>query len=203
MRELLEAIPDAIAQAPSLDGAANNVEVLPPDDDDLIRPHVEEELSLLGHDGALSNLRTTRLAKHLVWTFGPHHRDFPFMLQFRTEIDGDRLVTVDPEVGWLHQGLEKSLQACTFQQGFSLIERLHPQNHISHTLAWAHACECLWGIENDIPPACQLWRTILGELARVHEHLIVLGELSKHHSKRKISNAFVRASEHIRRLIEV
>lgn len=203
MRELLEALPDIIAQTPTLDDAPTDLEVLPPDDDDLIRPHVEEELSLLGHEGALSNLRTTRLAKHLVWTFGPHHRDIPFMLQLRTEIDGDRLVTIDPEIGWLHQGIEKTLQSVSYKEGFTLVERLHPGNPVGHTLAWAFACERLWGIDSDIPPACQLWRTALGELARIHEHLMVLGELSNHYSKRKIFTTFVRAAERILSLLEV
>jgi NADH-quinone oxidoreductase subunit D len=203
MRELLDAIPDAIAQVPSLEETDSEMGILPPDDGDLIRPQVEEELSLLGTQGALVNLRSTRLAKHLVWTFGPHHRDFPFMLQLRVEIDGEQLVTVDPEIGWLHQGIEKLLESCTYTEGFDLMERLNPENSVGHQMAWALACEKLWGIEKNVPQAAQLWRVIAGELARICEHLKVMNATCMLHSKRAAQATFFEAGEKVAKLLEL
>lgn len=174
MRQILEVVPGAVLPDPVAESAAPGAPLTPPDDDDLLRPALEEQLFRVGERGSLAAASTTALAKHLVWTFGPVHRALPFPLLLRVELDGDRLVTVDPETGFLHQGLEKALELVPFAAGFQVVARLHPAQPVVHELCWALALERLWGIETAVPRRAQWWRVAALELARLAEHLRVL-----------------------------
>lgn len=202
MRSLLEALPGA--DLPDVEGEAElpAVPLVPPDDDDLIRPAVEEELERFG-EGALSERRASPLAKHLLWTFGPEHRALPFMLQLRCEVEDDRLVTVDPEVGWLHQGLEKSLEFTPWDEVVHRLERLHPSNPVGHQLAWLLAVERLCGLDEEIPPRAQLWRVVVAELSRIVEHLRLLAGLVLGHARRGSQRAFAQAGRRVDTLLEI
>jgi NADH-quinone oxidoreductase subunit D len=173
MRHLLDVLPGAVLPDPAAESAAPGVPLSPPDDDDLLRPAIEADLFRVGARGSLAGAPAP-LAKHLVWTFGPVHRALPFPLQIRVELDGDRLVTVDPEVGFLHQGLEKLFEEETFARGPLVVERLHPLRPIAHQLTWALGVERLFDVADRVPRRTQLWRSIALELLRVAEHLALL-----------------------------
>jgi len=174
VRHLLDVLPGAVLPDPVAESAAPGAPIAPPDDDDLLRPAIEEELFHVGARGSLVGNQPATLAKHLVWTFGPVHRALPFPIQIRVELDGDRLVTVDPEVGFLHQGLEKAFEQVSWQRGFEIAARLHPLRPLGHELAWALAVERLCGVAERVPRRAQLWRTVGLELLRIAEHTQLL-----------------------------
>jgi NADH-quinone oxidoreductase subunit D len=203
MKDLLDALPEAVAPELILDVGHEDSPALPPDDDDVIRPAAEEELIALGADGSLANVGDAPLAKHLLWTFGPHHRDFPLMIQLRVEIDGERLVTVDPEIGWQHQGLERALEGLAFAQAFDLVARMQPQDPAGHVLAYALAVERLMGIEEAVPERAQLWRCVVLELSRIRAHLSLLSTLVLAHSERASQLAFFEAARRLSTLVSL
>jgi NADH-quinone oxidoreductase subunit D len=174
MRQILDVLPGALLPDPMAESESPGAALAPPDDDDLLRPAIEEALFRVGAGGSLVGTATTTLAKHLVWTFGPVHRALPFPLLLRIELDGDRLVTVDPEVGFLHQGLEKAGERASWLEGFEVLARAHPRDPLGHELAWALVVERLYGIEEEVPARAQLWRTIALEMSRMAAHLRVL-----------------------------
>lgn len=192
MRSFLELLPgsdlsDAAAETDKLSAPLD-----PPDDDDLIRPAMEEELERFG-ESELAKSTPSSLAKHLLWTFGPIHPALPFLLQLRCEIEHDRLVTVDPEVGWQHQGLEKRLEATPWAQAQEIFAWLHPPNPWGHELAWLLALERLCQIEPRIPPLANLWRSVISELSRTWEHLMVLSQHMEVHGTRNAQRVFFTA----------
>lgn len=174
MRHMLDVLPGAVLPDPVAESADPGAPLAPPDDDDLLRPRIEEELFRVGARGSLVGAQPTTLAKHLVWTFGPVHHALPFPFQLRVELDGDRLVTVDPEIGFLHQGLEKALEQATWRGGFDVIARASPLSPVGHQLCWALAVERLYGVADRVPRRAQLWRVAVLELARVADHLAVI-----------------------------
>ncbi len=174
MRQILEVLPGALLPDPVAESDAPGAPLSPPDDDDLLRPAIEEELFRVGARGTLVGASTTTLAKHLVWTFGPVHRAMPFPLQVRVELDGDRLVTVDPEVGFLHQGLEKAAEGMAWADVFEVLARVNPLSPVGHELAWALVVERLHGVDENVPRRAQLWRVVALELSRMAEHLRLL-----------------------------
>lgn len=200
MRSFLELLPgsdlsDAAAEIDKLSAPLD-----PPDDDDLIRPAMEEELERFG-EGELAKSTPSPLAKHLLWTFGPVHPALPFLLQLRCEIEHDRLVTVDPEVGWQHQGLEKRLEATPWAQAQEIFTWFHPPNPWGHELAWLLALERLCQVESRIPPLANLWRSVIAELSRTWEHLMVLSKHMEVHGTRNAQRVFFGAFRQLEDLL--
>lgn len=201
MRSLIESLPGHALPDVEHEAERQTLPLIPPDDDDFIRPAAEEELLQATGSGRLADASLS-LAKHLLWTFGPDHRALPFLLQLRVEIEGDRVVSCDPEIGWLHQGLEKSLESLRFSEGTSLVERLHPQNPVGHQLAWLLATERLCSIDDEVPLRASLWRVAMAEVSRILEHLRVLSGLVLLHSGRRAQNLFANAERKVSRLLE-
>lgn len=203
MRSLIESLPGHALPDVEHEAERQSLPLLPPDDDDLIRPAAEEELTHIGETGGLSGSRNLSLAKHLLWTFGPDHRALPFLLQLRVEVEDDRLVSADAEIGWLHQGLEKALEASTFEDSVGMMERLHPPNAVGHQLAWILATERACGVADDVPRRAQLWRIVMAELSRIAEHLRVLGGLVLLHAGRRAQRVFLDAERRVGTLLEI
>ncbi|MCC7070511.1 MAG: hypothetical protein IT383_04255 [Deltaproteobacteria bacterium] len=202
MRHVLDVLPGAVLPDPVAESADPGAPLAPPDDDDLLRPRIEEELFRVGARGSLVGAQPTTLAKHLVWTFGPVHRALPFPLQLRVELDGDRLVTVDPEVGFLHQGIEKALEQVSFRGGFDVIARTAPLSPVGHQLAWALALERLCGVAERVPRRAQLWRVAVLELARVADHLAVVAHPTLAPASARVRRALAEAQREARGLVD-
>jgi NADH-quinone oxidoreductase subunit D len=202
VKDLFDAIPESVASELVLEGE-HPLEVTPPDDDEVIRPTAEEELHRLGETGSLVEPGSSSLAKHLVWTFGPHHTDLPLVLQLRVEIDGERLVTVDAEVGWLHQGLEKALESVDIVKGFELVSRTHVECPHFAVTAYALAVEDLLDLSSTVPARASLWRTLVLELSRVSMHLAVLTPIVHAHADRQLHAIFLDVERRMRTLLEL
>jgi NADH:ubiquinone oxidoreductase subunit D len=202
VRQILEVLPGALLPDPVAESDAPGAPLSPPDDDDLLRPAIEEELFRVGARGSLVGASTTALAKHLVWTFGPVHRALPFPLQVRVELDGDRLVTVDPEVGFLHQGLEKAAERLPWQDGFEVLARVCPLSPLGHELAWALVVERLYGVDEQVPKRAQLWRVVALELLRMAEHLRILSTPPLSPATERARRSLAEAARQVRGLLD-
>jgi NADH-quinone oxidoreductase subunit D len=203
MRTLIESLPGHALPDVEHEAERQALPLVPPDDDDLIRPAAEEELGRVADTGRLADTHSLSLAKHLLWTFGPDHRALPFLLQLRVEIEDDQLVSVDPEVGWLHQGIEKALEHAPWHESLRLVEQLHPHNAVGHQLAWVLAVERLCGVAADVPHRAQQWRVVMAEMSRIVEHVRVLGSLVLLHAGRRAQRVFVDAERRVATLLEI
>ena len=104
---------------------------------------------------------------------GPQHPALKEPESFKFELDGERIVDVDVRMGYAHRGIEKGFEARTFTQGIYLAERICGICSHSHTTPFAQNAEELLKIE--IPPRAKYIRTLVGELERIHSHLLWLG----------------------------
>ncbi len=180
MRHLLEQLPGA--QLPDTVGQsqAPGLPLAPPDDDDLLRPSGEELLLGASATGAWSGAPSA-LAKHLLHTFGPLHPALSWPVALRVELDGDRIVSADPEVGFLHQGLEKAGEQIDLRElrgdgALALIRcvaRANPLAPLPLQLATVLALEKHLGVAA-VPNNATVWRTVALELNRIRGHLSVL-----------------------------
>src|SRR5437868_11478659 len=114
-------------------------------------------------------------AKQTTWTlnFGPQHPATHTTLRLILELDGERIVKATPDIGYLHSGFEKLGEHLNFNQYVTIVDR---KNYISppmNEVAWHHAVEKLLGIE--LTPRCKYIRVIIGELARLSDHLLCTG----------------------------
>src|SRR5215471_11221841 len=105
--------------------------------------------------------------------FGPQHPATHTTLRLVLTLDGETIVKAVPDIGYLHSGFEKLGEELDFNQYVTIVDRMNYISPIMNEIAWHHAVEKLMGIE--LTPRCQYIRVILGELMRIHDHLLCVG----------------------------
>jgi NADH-quinone oxidoreductase subunit D len=111
--------------------------------------------------------------QHMVINMGPQHPATHGVLRLVLEIDGEIIVRIYPEIGYLHTGIEKTCEAKFYQQVVPLTDRINYLDPLSNNLCYALAVEKMLCLE--IPPKAQWMRVLLAELSRLNSHLIWLG----------------------------
>jgi NADH-quinone oxidoreductase subunit D len=109
----------------------------------------------------------------MVLNMGPHHPSTHGVLRLVVELDGETVVNVAPDVGFLHTGIEKSMESKTYQKAVVLTDRMDYLAPLSNNLVYALAVEKLLAVE--IPERAQTARVLLTELQRISSHLVWLG----------------------------
>jgi NADH-quinone oxidoreductase subunit D len=104
---------------------------------------------------------------------GPYHPLLEEAEYFTLVVDGETVVDIDLEIGWMHRGHEFMSESKTFTQSIYLVERICGICSTSHPIACVHAIEDVDNIE--IPLRARYIRTLVGELERIHSHLLWLG----------------------------
>jgi NADH-quinone oxidoreductase subunit D len=111
--------------------------------------------------------------QHMVLNMGPQHPSTHGVLRLVLEIDGEIVVRLYPEIGYLHTGIEKTCEAKFYQQVVPLTDRVDYLGPMANNLCYCLAVEKLLQLE--IPPKAQWIRVLLTELTRLNSHLIWLG----------------------------
>jgi NADH-quinone oxidoreductase subunit D len=109
----------------------------------------------------------------LVINMGPQHPSTHGVLRLLLEIDGETIVRIMPDIGYLHTGIEKTCEAKFYQQVVPMTDRIDYLCPMTNNLAYCLAVEKLLGLE--IPPRAQWLRVMLNELTRINSHLVWLG----------------------------
>ncbi|TMA54643.1 MAG: NADH-quinone oxidoreductase subunit D [Deltaproteobacteria bacterium] len=104
---------------------------------------------------------------------GPSHPASHGTIKFNLRLDGERIVDVDVEIGYLHRGFEKMCEQGTWNHVFPYADRLNYASPILNNVGFALAVEKLAGVT--APERCQYIRVIGGEISRVTDHLTCLG----------------------------
>lgn len=104
---------------------------------------------------------------------GPQHPSTHGVLRLKLKLDGEVILSAEPVIGYLHTGVEKECESRTYQQVFTLIDRLDYLSGPSEEQAFAQAVEKMMAIE--VPSRAQTIRLILLELSRIASHLLWCG----------------------------
>jgi len=109
----------------------------------------------------------------MVLNMGPQHPSTHGVLRLLLEIDGETIVKIVPDIGFLHTGIEKTYEAKFYQQCVPLADRMDYLAPFSNELGFCLAVEKLLGLE--IPKRATWMRVLLTELTRINSHLVWLG----------------------------
>jgi NADH-quinone oxidoreductase subunit D len=109
----------------------------------------------------------------MLLNMGPQHPSTHGVLRLLLEMDGEILVNCFPDIGFLHTGIEKNMEAKSYEQAAVMTDRLDYLNNLGNNLVYCMAIEKL--AELDVPPRAQAIRVILTELQRISSHLVWLG----------------------------
>ncbi|MBV9972585.1 MAG: NADH-quinone oxidoreductase subunit D, partial [Candidatus Eremiobacteraeota bacterium] len=111
----------------------------------------------------------------MVLSMGPQHPSTHGVLQIMLEIEGESVTKAEPEIGYLHTGIEKSAENLFWTQAQTVIERMDYLAPECNSLCYALAVEKLLGISDRIPDRAQQLRVIIAELTRIASHCVWLG----------------------------
>lgn len=106
-------------------------------------------------------------------SIGPTHPAFKEPVKFSFEIEGEKVLNAKLEMGFTHRGIEHVARQRNFIQLIYLLERVCGICSFSHPVAYCMAVESAAGIE--VPARARYIRTIIGELERLHSHLLWAG----------------------------
>jgi NADH-quinone oxidoreductase subunit D len=113
------------------------------------------------------------LEYHWTLNFGPQHPATHTTLRLILTLDGETVVKAIPDIGYLHSGFEKLGEDLDYNQYVTIVDRMNYISPLANEIAWHHVVEKLLNIE--VTPRCKYLRVILGELARISDHLLCVG----------------------------
>lgn len=141
----------------------------PPSSSDTIQELTVEELRAKVGTG----MDIEDAEEHLLLSMGPQHPSTHGVLRLLLELDGETVVNVAPDIGFLHTGIEKTMESKTYTKALVLTDRMDYLSPMSNNLGYIMAIEKLLDVEPT--PRAQAIRVILCELARISSHLVWLG----------------------------
>ena len=112
----------------------------------------------------------------MVLNIGPQHPATHGVLRLRVVVDGERIVSAEPIVGYMHRGAEKLFEVRDYRQIMVLANRHDWLSGFANELGVVLGVEAMLGME--VPQRATWIRTLLSELTRVMSHLVFLGSYS-------------------------
>ncbi|MGE5189102.1 MAG: NADH dehydrogenase (quinone) subunit D [Gemmatimonadota bacterium] len=112
-------------------------------------------------------------AEPMILNIGPSHPATHATLRFVAELDGETILKLTPEFGYLHRGFEKESENATWTQVFSYTDRLNYVSPLMNNVGYAMAVEKLCGIE--VTERCRYIRVLVSEFSRIIDHMVCIG----------------------------
>jgi NADH dehydrogenase I D subunit len=111
--------------------------------------------------------------KEMTLNMGPQHPATHGVMRLVVDLQGETVVGMDPQLGYLHRGIEKWMESRTYHQIIPMTDRLEYITCMNNNLGYVVAVEKLAGIT--VPERAQFIRTLMAELTRLSGHLVWLG----------------------------
>jgi NADH-quinone oxidoreductase subunit D len=137
----------------------------------------------------------------VVLNMGPQHPSTHGVLRLVLELDGEIVVNAIPDIGYLHTGIEKNMEAKTYLKALTMTDRLDYLNTMGNNLVYCLAIERLMDV--DVPPRAQVLRVLLTELQRIASHLVWLGTHSTDIASQSVLFYCFREREKILAILEM
>jgi len=112
----------------------------------------------------------------LLLNMGPSHPAMHGTIRIMLELDGERILNSEVEVGYLHRGFEKTCEHRTYFNLLPYTDRLNYVSPLINNLGYVMTMEKLMGVE--VPERAQYIRVIMGELSRISDHLTCLAAMA-------------------------
>ncbi len=114
-----------------------------------------------------------QLGTDMVLNIGPQHPSTHGVLRLKLVLDGEKVLSAEPIIGYMHRGAEKLFEVRDYRQILVLANRHDWLSAFSNELGAAMAVERLMGLE--VPERAVWLRMAMAELNRVLNHLMFLG----------------------------
>ena len=111
----------------------------------------------------------------MLLNMGPSHPAMHGTVRIVLELSGESILKADVQIGYLHRGFEKMCERGTWTQVFPYVDRCNYVSPMLNNVGYSLAVEKMLGVT--VPERCQYYRTVLGELARICDHMIASGAM--------------------------
>jgi len=111
--------------------------------------------------------------ENMLLNMGPSHPSMHGIVRIVTELEGERVVNADVEIGYLHRAFEKSSEQSGYLQVLPYTDRLNYVSPLINNVGYCLAIEKMFGLK--APERAQYIRVIMSELSRVCDHLTCIG----------------------------
>jgi NADH-quinone oxidoreductase subunit D len=112
----------------------------------------------------------------MLLNMGPSHPAMHGTVRIVLELSGEQIVNADVQIGYLHRGFEKMCERGSWTQIFPYVDRCNYVSPMLNNIGFALAVEKMLGVT--VPERCQYYRAVLGELARMVDHMICSAAMS-------------------------
>ena len=110
--------------------------------------------------------------ERMILNMGPQHPSTHGVLRLQVELEGEVVRRVQPVIGYLHTGMEKTGEELNYFQGPTNTTRMDYLSPFFNELVFSLATEKLLGIE--VPDRASTIRILMTELNRISSHLVAL-----------------------------
>lgn len=117
----------------------------------------------------MSSTTGIRETKSMLLNIGPSHPAMHGVIRLITELEGETVVNVEAEIGYLHRAFEKSCENSSWTQSIPYTDRLNYVSPLINNFGYCAAVEKLLGIQTT--ERCDYIRVIMGEVSRITDHL--------------------------------
>ena len=139
--------------------------------------------------------------RHMFLNIGPSHPAMHGIIQLVVELDGERLVSSEVEIGYLHRAFEKESERGPYNNVIPYTDRLNYVSPLINNFGYCLAVERLLGIE--VTERCQYIRVIMSELSRINDHLTCVGASAMELGAFTVFLYMIKAREWLWELVEL
>jgi NADH-quinone oxidoreductase subunit D len=141
-----------------------------------------------------------REVRNMLINIGPSHPAMHGVIRLITELDGEQVVKVEAEIGYLHRAFEKSAENSSWTQVMPYTDRLNYVSPLINNFGYCAAVEKLLGIE--ITERCKYIRVVMSEVSRITDHLTCIAASAMEMGAMTVFLYFMKAREFLYEIVE-
>ncbi len=145
-------------------------------------------------------METTTETRKMLLNMGPSHPAMHGVIRLITELEGETVVKVEAEIGYLHRAFEKSCENGSWTQAMPYTDRLNYVSPLINNFAYCGAVEKLLGIE--ITERCSYIRVVMSEISRITDHLTCIAASAMELGAMTAFLYFMKAREYLYEIVE-
>jgi len=138
--------------------------------------------------------------RNMLINIGPSHPAMHGVIRLITELDGEKVVKVQAEIGYLHRAFEKSAENSSWTQVMPYTDRLNYVSPLINNFGYCAAVEKLLGIE--ITDRCKYIRVVMSEVSRITDHLTCIAASAMEMGAMTVFLYFMKAREFLYEIVE-
>ena len=142
----------------------------------------------------------TREVRNMLINIGPAHPAMHGVIRLIAELDGEKVVRVQAEIGYLHRAFEKSAENSSWTQVMPYTDRLNYVSPLINNFGYCAAVEKLLGIE--ITERCKYIRVVMSEVSRITDHLTCIAASAMEMGAMTVFLYFMKAREFLYEIVE-